>query len=136
MSARDSLALPRGVAGASTSTLNLAIFSDPAPRLADGASFDYFVAEVTATLRHSAAVATARQQAIEDEMVAAGLVPPPPPAKKEKESQRDSVQSISSSKKDVKGIQEDDEPLRRRLDAIGAHVGANITERCVGGFSI
>ncbi len=86
---------------------------------------EYFLLEAVQTLRHSSAVADSRAQKIEDEMIEAGLIPPPQPPqiKAKKDAQRDSVGSSAAS-------DEEEEGLRARLEAIGMHVGANITERC------
>ena len=60
-------------------------------------------------------------------MIDAGLIPPPAPLplKAKKDAQRDSLGAGSSAPSD-----DEDEGLRARLEAIGLHVGANITERC------
>jgi trafficking protein particle complex subunit 6 len=93
----------------------------------DAAAMDYFLIEAVQTLRHSSAVAEARAKKVENEMVEAGLIPPPPPpqTKAKKDAQRDSIATGSSAPSD-----DEDEGLRARLEAIGLHVGANITERC------
>lgn len=113
-------------AGPSTAP-SLAALGDPQPRFVDAAAMDYFLIEAVQTLRHSSAVAEARAKKIEDEMIDAGLIPPPPPpqVKAKKDAQRDSVGTGSSVPND-----DEDEGLRARLEAIGLHVGANITERC------
>ena len=92
---------------------------------------DYFMIECVETLRHSASVAAARAKKVEDEMIEAGLMPPPPPpaAHLKKGNLRDSV--ASSSGVDKVSIDDEEEDLRVRLEAIGLHVGMNITERCV-----
>jgi hypothetical protein len=94
----------------------------------DAAAMDYFLIEAVRTLRHSSAVAEARAKKVEDEMIDAGLIPPPPPpqVKAKKDAQRDSIGTGTSAPSD-----DEDEGLRARLEAIGLHVGANITERCV-----
>jgi hypothetical protein len=93
----------------------------------DAAAMEYFLIEAVQTLRHSSAVADSRAQKIEDEMIEAGLIPPPPPpqVRAKKDAQRDSVGTGSSAPSD-----DEEEGLRARLEAIGLHVGANITERC------
>jgi hypothetical protein len=126
---RPSLLTPAtnmAAAGPSTAP-SLAALGDPQPRLVDAAAMDYFLIEAVQTLRHSSAVAEARAKKIEDEMIDAGLIPPPPPpqVKAKKDAQRDSVGTGSSVPND-----DEDEGLRARLEAIGLHVGANITERC------
>lgn len=113
-------------AGPSTAP-SLSALAEPQSRLVDAAAMDYFLIEAVQTLRHSSAVADARAKKVEEEMIEAGLIPPPPPtqAKAKKDVQRDSVGAGSSSTSD-----DEDEGLRARLEAIGLHVGANITERC------
>jgi trafficking protein particle complex subunit 6 len=112
-------------AGPSTAP-SLAALADPQSRLIDAAAMDYFLLEAVQTLRHSTAVAEARAKKVEDEMIDAGLIPPPPPQlKAKKDAQRDSIGAGSSAPSD-----DEDEGLRARLEAIGLHVGANITERC------
>ncbi len=116
------------VAAAGPSTApSLAALADPQPRMVDAAAMDYFLIEAVQTLRHSSAVADARAKKVEDEMVEAGLIPPPQPpqVKAKKDAQRDSIEAGSSAPSD-----DEDEGLRARLEAIGLHVGANITERC------
>lgn len=122
---------------------SLAALADPSTRQIDSAVMDYFLIELVNTLRVSSAVATARSKKIEKEMIEAGLIPQPaaaPPAlplKREKESARDSVTSLHSRGsaggpgKASTVVDEDEEALRSRLEAIGLHVGANFTERCV-----
>ena len=105
---------------------SLSALADPQSRLVDAAAMDYFLIEAVQTLRHSSAVADARAKKVEDEMIEAGLIPPPPPTqvKAKKDGQRDSVGAGSSAAGD-----DEDDGLRARLEAIGLHVGANITER-------
>jgi hypothetical protein len=122
------LLTPTDMAAAGPSTpSSLAALADPQPRLVDAAAMDYFLIEAVQTLRHSSAVAEARAKKVENEMVEAGLIPPPPPpqTKAKKDAQRDSAVTGSSAPSD-----DEDEGLRARLEAIGLHVGANITERC------
>ena len=121
-----------------TSSTTLAALADPPIRQIDGAAMDYFLIELVATLRESAAVATARSKKVEQEMLEAGLIPPPAPVpsslKKEKDSSaRDSVTSLASKTGSTAGGKsvEDEEPVRQRLEAIGMHVGANFSERFV-----
>ncbi|KAF8272394.1 transport protein particle component [Lactarius quietus] len=113
-----------------SSTPSLATLADSQPRLMDAAAMEYFLIEAVQTLRHSSAVADSRAQKIEDEMIEAGLIPPPPPpqARAKKDAQRDSVGTGTSTSSD-----DDEEGLRARLEAIGLHVGANITERLCHG---
>lgn len=114
-------------AGSSTAP-SLAALADPQLRLVDAAAMDYFLVEAVQTLRHSSAIADARAKKLEDEMIEAGLIPPqlPPQVKAKKDAQqRDSIGTGSSAPSD-----DEDEGLRARLEAIGLHVGANITERC------
>lgn len=123
-----------------TSSTTLAALADPPIRQIDGAAMDYFLIELVATLRDSAAVATARSKKIEKEMQEAGLIPPPTllpsSLKKDKDnSARDSVTSLASRSGSAaggkSGVDEDEEPVRQRLEAIGMHVGANFSERSV-----
>jgi hypothetical protein len=109
-----------------STTPQLATLAESQPRLMDAAAMEYFLIEAVQTLRHSSAVADSRVQKIEDEMIEAGLIPPTPPqVKAKKDAQRDSVLSAPSD--------EEEEGLRARLEAIGLHVGANITERLCHG---
>jgi hypothetical protein len=96
----------------------------------DAAAMEYFLIEAVQTLRHSSAVADSRAQKIEDEMIEAGLIPPPPPpqVRAKKDAQRDSVGTGISATSD-----DEEEGLRARLEAIGLHVGSNITERLCHG---
>jgi len=115
---------------------SLSALADPPTRQIDGAAMDYFLIEMVATLRESAAVATARSKKIELEMVEAGLLPPPipVPSSLKKDSARDSVTSLVSrtgSASGKGGWDEEEEPVRQRLEAIGIHVGSNFSERCV-----
>ncbi|KAN0138543.1 transport protein particle component [Lactarius tabidus] len=116
-------------AGPST-TPSLATLAESQPRLMDAAAMEYFLIEAVQTLRHSSAVADSRAQKIEDEMIEAGLIPPPPPpqVRAKKDAQRDSVGTGISATSD-----DDEEGLRARLEAIGLHVGSNITERLCHG---
>ena len=123
-----------------TSSTSLAALADPPIRQIDGAAMDYFLIELVATLRESAAVATARSKKIEKEMLDAGLIPPPTSVpsslKKDKDnSARDSDTSLISRSGSAAGgksvVDEDEEPVRQRLEAIGMHVGANFSERSV-----
>ncbi|KAI9509859.1 NO signaling/Golgi transport ligand-binding domain-containing protein [Russula earlei] len=109
---------------------SLAALADPQPRFVDAAAMEYFLIEAVQILRHSSAVADARAKKVEDEMIEAGLIPPPTPTpvKARKDAQRDSFGAGSSASGD-----DDDEGLRARLEAIGLHVGANITERLCHG---
>ncbi|KAH9060754.1 NO signaling/Golgi transport ligand-binding domain-containing protein [Lactarius vividus] len=117
------MATTAAVAGPST-TPSLATLADSQPRLMDAAAMEYFLIEAVQTLRHSSAVADSRAQKIEDEMIEAGLIPPPQ-VKAKKDAQRDSVGTGLSAPSD-----DEEEGLHARLEAIGMHVGANITERC------
>ncbi|KAI0033699.1 transport protein particle component [Vararia minispora EC-137] len=113
----------------SSTSSALAPLADPPTRLVDGAAMDYFMIECVEVLRNSARVATARAKKIEDEMIDAGLIPPPPPpaAHLKKGNLRDSVASSSGADKTL--LDEEEEDLRVRLEAIGLHVGMNVTER-------
>jgi len=114
---------------------SLAAIADPPIRQVDGAAMDYLLIEMVATLRESAAVATARSKKIEKEMIDAGLIPTPisvPLGLKKENSARDSVASLASktgSASGKGGWDDEEEPVRQRLEAIGMHVGANYSER-------
>ena len=120
-----------------TSSTTLAALADPPIRQIDGAAMDYFLIELVATLRESAAVATARSKKIEQEMLQAGLIPPPTavPSSLKKDSAKDSVTSLVSRSGSAAGgksaVDDEEEPVRQRLEAIGMHVGANFSERSV-----
>lgn len=125
---------PQGLAQPS-----LAQLSSPVPHHISSLAMDYFLIEMTSTLRDSAAFASKKQKEIESEMRETGLVPPVTGIsglKRDKEresSARDSVTSLSSNKGAKMQDPEDreEEPLRQRLEQIGMHVGANFAERCV-----
>ena len=124
------------MAGSQNSSLSvLAALADPPTRYIDAAAMDYLLIEMVATLRESAAVATARQKKIEQEMTEAGLLPPPLPIPNlRKETARDSVTSVVSRTGSASGkapVDEEEEPIRQRLESIGMHVGSNFTERSV-----
>lgn len=81
--------------------------ADPPQRQIDAAFMDYFSIEMVNTLRISSTVATTRAKKLEQEMLQAGLIPP-------------ATAPLRS---------EDEEAVRVRLESIGMHVGANITEK-------
>ncbi|KAF8629002.1 hypothetical protein AX17_005858 [Amanita inopinata Kibby_2008] len=115
---------------------SLAALADPPSRYIDGAVMDYFLIEAVNTLRESTAIAMARAKKIEKEMIEAGIIPPPqpaPPPPPAKETARDSMTSLNSRSGSASGkhqaVDEEEEALRLRLEAIGMHVGANFTER-------
>ncbi|THH12847.1 hypothetical protein EW146_g7311 [Bondarzewia mesenterica] len=119
-----------------SSAPSLSSLADPPPRLMDGPAMDYFLIELVQTLRQSSIVAAARARKVEEEMISSGLIPAPPPAppthKIKKEVLRESMGSTVSQTQGVPGkvpADEDEEGVRARLEAIGLHVGANITER-------
>jgi hypothetical protein len=113
------------------SLAQLAALADGAPRVMDRPAMDYFLIELVPTLRASAAVAAARAQAQERAMVDAGLLPPAPPGKASRASEPASaVNRTSAAAAAAAGREPDDEDgLRRRLDALGQHVGAQLAER-------
>lgn len=124
---------------ASSTTLvqpTLALLADPPSKFIDAPAMDYFLIEMVNTLKQSAAFATARSKKIEQEMIEAGLIPPPAPLSLnlKKETARDSVTSLASRSgnagKAGGGVDEEEETVRVRLEAIGMHVGGNYTERC------
>ncbi|KAI0321478.1 NO signaling/Golgi transport ligand-binding domain-containing protein [Amylostereum chailletii] len=110
---------------------SLSVLADPPPRLMDAAAMDYFLIELVQTLRHSSQIATARAKKVEDDMIEAGLLPPPPPppSLKNKTNVRDSINSFATAQDSKGAFDEEDEAVHARLEAIGLHVGTNITER-------
>lgn len=131
MSGRDSLQFS-SIPTSSLVPKNLATLADPPVRQIDAAAMDYLLIELVNTLKESSAIATARQRKVEKEMIEAGLIPPPPqaaPAVPKKESPRDSVTSLNSKSGKIAPVDEEEEAVRVRLEAIGTHVGANFTER-------
>lgn len=114
--------------GSLSSPLVTAMADAPA-RLMDGAAFDFFLIEMVNTLRVSSAHAHARARKVEQEMIDAGLLPAPLPAPAIRKDHRDSTTSLTS--KATTKADDEEEGLRLRLEAIGIHVGANITERYV-----
>ncbi|KAJ3517819.1 hypothetical protein NLJ89_g258 [Agrocybe chaxingu] len=98
------------------SPASLASLADPPTRQIDGAAMEYFLIEM---------------KKIEVEMTEAGLIPPPAavPSSLKKDNARDSVTSLVSSKAGKGTLDDDEEPVRQRLEVIGMHVGANFSER-------
>ncbi|KAF8060771.1 TRAPP complex subunit trs33 [Lyophyllum atratum] len=134
MAGRTSLQMASSIATSSLVPANLAALAEPPIRQIDAAAMDYFLIELVEALRASSAVATARSKKIEQEMAEAGLLPPPAPAAPslpaKKESARDSVTSLNSRNTGKAAVlDEEEEAVRVRLEAIGLHVGANFTER-------
>lgn len=80
----------------------------------------------------------AREKERETLMKEAGLIPSAAPSTNTKDgtaSARDSTGSLASNKGGVgKGpagpVDEEEEALKTRLEAIGVHVGSNFSERC------
>ncbi|THH31564.1 hypothetical protein EUX98_g2619 [Antrodiella citrinella] len=118
----------------------LASIADPPAKMMDSPAMDYFLIEVVNTLRESSAVAVARTKKVEQEMIEAGLLPPSgatgnghsTTSSKRESTMRDSMgsNSMSMSKSDLSiPLEDEEEGLRQRLEAIGMHVGANIAER-------
>ncbi|TFK68421.1 transport protein particle component [Pluteus cervinus] len=133
MASRTSFQAPNAASPNPLVPANLAALADPPIRNIDSAVMDYFVIELVNTVRASSAVATARSKRIEKEMIDAGLLPQPapaPPVPSKKDSARDSVSSLASRGGAKSGsLDEDEEAVRARLEAIGVHVGSNIAER-------
>ncbi|KIK68819.1 hypothetical protein GYMLUDRAFT_91242 [Collybiopsis luxurians FD-317 M1] len=134
MSARNSLQIPSSSASVPSHLSSLAALADPPIRHVDGAMMDYLLIEVVNTLRESSKVALNRERAREKEMVEAGLIPiPVPPVKDTTTSARDSTGSLASTKAGKAAasgpVDEEEEALRSRLEAIGMHVGSNFSER-------
>ncbi|GBE78567.1 NO signaling/Golgi transport ligand-binding domain-containing protein [Sparassis latifolia] len=108
-------------------TLNA--LSDPVVCQIDGPTMDYLLIEVVNALRASSVVAANRARKIEHEMIEAGLIPAPVPVLPvSKDAPRDSVRSNVSRGSKAAG-EDDEEAVQVRLEAIGMHVGANLTER-------
>ncbi|CCL98938.1 uncharacterized protein FIBRA_00945 [Fibroporia radiculosa] len=129
MAARASVPPPNasGSMAPSSSIPALTAVADPPVRQMDGAAMDYFLIEAVHALRASSVVAAARANKVERDMIEAGLIPPPPTAK---DTQRESVTSNGPGTSVAKTTaDEEEEAVRVRLEAIGMHVGANITER-------
>ena len=101
--------------------------ADAPVRLMDGVAFDFFLIEMVNTLRVSSAHAQARARKVEQEMIDAGLLPAPLPALAIRKNHKDSTTSLAS--KATTKVDDEEEGLKLRLEAIGMHVGANITER-------
>lgn len=116
----------------SLSSLLVTAMADPPMRYMDGAAFDFFLIEMVNTLRASSAHAQARARKAEQEMIDAGLLPAPLPTQATRKYHKDSIASLAS-KETAKG-EDEEEGLRLRLEAIGMHVGANITEKYVRPF--
>ncbi|KAI5997856.1 NO signaling/Golgi transport ligand-binding domain-containing protein [Pisolithus orientalis] len=106
--------------------MSLVALADPPAVYVDGAAMDCLVIEAVSALRASSAVAAARATKIELEMAQAGFVPPPPVAKPQ-HSSKDSVGSNTARPHSY--VDEEDEGVRSRLEAIGLHVGANYAEK-------
>ena len=106
--------------------------ADAPLRYMDGAAFDFFLIEMVNTLRESSAHAQARARKVEQEMIDAGLLPAPLPTPAMHRHHKDSTSSLAS--KATAKVEDEEEGLKLRLEAIGMHVGANITERCVHSF--
>ncbi|KAG2132398.1 TRAPP complex subunit trs33 [Suillus clintonianus] len=104
----------------------LSALADPPARMVDGVAMDYLLIEAVNALRVSSTVASARARKIERDMVEAGLAPPPPPPAKQ-QNPRDSASSASG--KILGPVDEEEEGVRSRLEAIGMHVGGNFAER-------
>lgn len=131
------------MAGYSTTTASsssvfapgLSSLADPPTRYVDAAAMDYLLIEAVQALRTSSAVAAARMRKLEKDMMDAGILPPTPPAPSvpKKETQRDSVGSMSSKtgQSTKASVDPEDEDVQSRLEAIGVHMGSNITERCL-----
>ena len=106
--------------------------ADAPIRYMDSAAFDLFLIEMVNTLRESSAHVQARARRVEQEMIDAGLLPTPQPTPGTRRDNRGSVMSLPSNVTTKAGDEE--EGLKLRLEAIGMHVGANITERYVLSF--
>lgn len=120
----------------SAASTDLATLADPPNKQIDAAVMDYLLIEMVNTLRTSSAVATKRMKDMEKEMMNAGLLttastPSGGSSTKKESSARDSTSSLTSKTAKMGIVDEEEEALRTRLEAIGVHVGASYTERCV-----
>ncbi|KAI0727573.1 NO signaling/Golgi transport ligand-binding domain-containing protein [Fomitopsis betulina] len=117
MASRSSVQNPQTTITSSSSIPGLASLADPPSRQIDAAAMDYFVIEMVSALRASSAVAAARAKKLEQDMIEAGLVPAP----------LTTSSKVSGGK--AAALDEEEEAVRSRLEAIGMHVGANVAER-------
>jgi hypothetical protein len=107
---------------------NFSALADPETKQIDAAILDFLNIELVATLRRSSKVAQDKRKEREDLLVASGLLSAPSqvsPLVTKREAVRDSMSAARSTKT----LEEEDEALRHRLEAIGMHVGAGLTER-------
>jgi hypothetical protein len=79
---------------------------------------------VVNTLRTSSGYAQARARKVEQEMIDAGLLPAPLPTPGIRREYRESTTSLAS--KATTKVDDEEEGLRFRLEAIRMHVGGNI----------
>ena len=116
----------------------LSSLADPPQKYIDASAMDYFLIEVVNTIRVSSLVASTREKKVEKEMIDAGLLPPPAPSATAKDLNR--VRESASGSRESLGpsgimntgkVDEQEEGMRVRLEAIGVHVGSNFTERFV-----
>ena len=128
LSTRDANMATPSLTGSLSSPLVTAMADTPV-RFMDGAAFDFFLIEMVNTLRVSSAHAQARARKVEQEMIDTGLLPAPLPTPAMRKDHKDSTTSLAS--KATTKVDDEEEGLRLRLEAIGMHVGANITERYV-----
>ncbi|KAF9780970.1 transport protein particle component [Thelephora terrestris] len=105
--------------------------ADAQMRYMDGPAFDFFLIEMVNTLRASSAHAQARARKVEQEMIDAGLLPAPLPTPGMHKHHKDSTASLAS--RATAKVEDEEEGLKLRLEAIGMHVGANIAEKLCHG---
>lgn len=125
----------------------LAITDGPSTQSQIDASVqDYFLIELVHTLRRSSQVARDRLKKREEEMLANGLLPPSVSltGSATASGHASASSGLGSGAKTSLGtmstvggasakapVNEEEEAIRLRLDALGAHVGANVAERFV-----
>jgi hypothetical protein len=99
-----------------TSPGALSLLADSPPHEIDSALVDYLLIELVDGFKASSAVAHARFKQSEQELISAGLLP----------------ESVGKKKEPPSSLQpEEDQALMTRLEFVGKHVGANLSERSV-----
>ena len=115
----------------------------------DASVQDYFLIELMHTLRHSSRVARDKLKQREEDMLVNGLLTSTLAAAGSTGASGQGPEGFGSTSKMSLGsstaaggasakpsANDEDEAVRIRLDALGAHVGANLAERCVGLYFI
>ncbi|KAF8584976.1 transport protein particle component [Ramaria rubella] len=98
----------------------------------DASVQDYFLIELVHTLRRSSQVARDRRKKREEEMIANGLLPSTfaaGGANTSPSASRSSVGSPGTVGGTKPPVNEEEEAIKVRLEALGVHVGANLAER-------